>query len=248
MNMKSTIIIRTLAICITTALVLTACQKEFNLIAQEERNLSGKSFVKFYNGIVNSNRTYVYSDLVPLNGATIAYGSALPALSPSYIALNAGIRSIAIRDTLFPTSQYPIAFNAQLDAGAYYTIFAYDSLNAPKQKLVKDNLESFGDTTARIRFANFPFSTVAIPNVDIFSQKRQANVFTNVAPTAVTDFIPYASGLNDTLYVRQTGTTTNLTQATLVPTARRSYTVIFRGSYRATSGTNARTLTSFLSY
>jgi hypothetical protein len=246
--MKSFIIIRTLAICSTAALIFSACQKEFNLVAEEQKNLSNRSFVKFFNGIVNSNRTYIYADLVPLNGSTIAYGGVHPAVSPSYVALNSGMRSIAIRDTLFPTPQYPIAFNAKLDPGAYYTIFAYDSLNAPKQILVKDNIESFGDTTARIRFANFPFSTAAIPNIDIFSQKRQANVFTNIAPTAVTDFIPYASGLNDTLYVRQTGTTTNLTQGTLLPIAKRSYTVVFRGSFRATSGTNARTLASFLTY
>ena len=247
--MKSSIIIRSILAGIISSAMLISCQKEaYNPIAQENRNLENNAFVKFYNGIVNSNRTYIYSDLVPLNGATIAYGSVFPSLSPSYAALSAGTRAIAIRDTLFPTTQYPIAFNAQLDAGAYYTVFAYDSLNAPKQKLVKDNIESFGDTTARIRFANFPYSTTAVPNVDIFSQKRQANVFTNIASTAVTDFIPYASGLNDTLYVRATGTTTNLTQGTLLPTAKRSYTVIFRGSYRVTSGTAARTLTSFLTY
>lgn len=249
MNMKSSIIIRTILAGITSTALLISCQKEaYNPIAQENRDLSKSAFVKFYNGIVNSNRTYVYSDLVPLNGATIAYGSAFPSLSPSYAALNAGIRKIAIRDTLFPTTQYPIAFDQQMDAGSFYTIFAYDSLNAPKYKVVKDNIQAFGDTTARVRFANFPYSTAAMPNVDIFSQKAQANVFTNINPTTVTDFIPYASGLNDTLYVRATGTTTALTQATLLPTARRSYTIIFRGSYRATSGTAARTLTSFLTY
>jgi hypothetical protein len=234
MNMKSSINIRTLISVVTAIFLLVACQKEYDPIAKENRNLGNAAFVKFHNGIVNSNRTYLYADLVPLNGATIAYGSAFPSLSPSYLAINAGKRSIAIRDTLFPTPQYPIVFDAQLDAGSYYTIFAYDSLNAPKQKMVKDNLEAFGDTTSRVRFANFPFSTAAMPNVDIFSQKRQANVFTNIAPTAVTDFVPYASGLNDTLYVRATGTTTNLTQGTLLPTARRSYTVIFRGGYRVT--------------
>ncbi|NBT16711.1 MAG: DUF4397 domain-containing protein [Chitinophagia bacterium] len=247
--MKSSIIIRSILAGIVSSAMLLSCQKEaYNPVAQENRDLAKSAFVKFHNGIVNSNRTYIYADLVPLNGATIAFGSVFPSLSPSYAALNAGARAIAIRDTLFPSTQYPLAFNAQLEAGAYYTIFAYDSINAPNQKIVKDNIEAFGDTTARIRFANFPYSTTAMPNVDIFSQKRQANVFTNIAPTAVTDFIPYASNLNDTLYVRPTGTTTVLTQSTLLPTARRSYTVIFRGSYRVTTGAAARTLTSFLSY
>jgi hypothetical protein len=87
-----------------------------------------------------------------------------------------------------------------------------------------------------------------MPNVDIFSIKRQENIFTNISPTTVTEFIPIASALNDTLFVRPTGTLTNLTQLNgLVPTARRTYTVIFRGSYRVTTGAAARTLTSFLS-
>jgi hypothetical protein len=215
----------------------------------EQTNLGNTAFVKFHNAIINSNRTYIYSDLAPLNGATIAYGGLFPALSPSYAALAAGTRNIAIRDTLVPSTQYPISFSAPMIGGNYYTIFAYDSLNAPKYKVIQDNIQVFNDTAARIRFANFPFSTTAIPNVDIFSQKQQANVFTNISTAAVTDFIPYRAGISDTLYVRATGTTTNLTQLNgLVPTAKRNYTVIFWGSYRLTSGTAARTLTSFLSY
>ena len=63
------------------------------------------------------------------------------------------------------------------------------------------------------------------------------------------DFISFRAGISDTLYVRPTGTTNNLTQLNgLVATAKRNYTVIFRGSYRSTTGTAARTLTSFLSY
>jgi len=115
--------------------------------------------------------------------------------------------------------------------------------------VIQDNIQVFNDTAARVRFANFPFSTTAIPNVDIFSQKQQANVFTNISTAAVTDFISFRANISDTLFVRPTGTTTNLTQLNgLVPTAKRNYTVIFRGSYRTTAGAAARTLTSFLSY
>lgn len=247
--MKSLMNIRSITIAIASIIVLASCEKEYTSILTEETNLGNTAFVKFHNAIINSNRTYVYSDLVPLNGAIIAYGGVFPSLSPSYSALNPGTRAIAIRDTLAPSTQYPISFNAALTGGNYYTIFAYDSLNAPKYKVTQDNIQVFNDTSARIRFANFPFSTTAIPNVDIFSQKQQANVFTNISTATVTDFIPYRAGISDTLYVRPTGTTTNLTQLNgLVPTATRNYTVIFRGSYRTTTGTAARTLASFLSY
>lgn len=247
--MKSLMNIKSITIALASIIVLAACEKEYKSLLTEETNLGNTAFVKFHNAIINSNRTYIYSDLVPLNGATIAYGGLFPALSPSYAALAAGTRNIAIRDTLVPSTQYPISFSAPMIGGNYYTIFAYDSVNAPKFRLILDNIQVFNDTAARIRFANFPFSTTAIPNVDIFSQKQQANIFTNISTASVTDFISYRAGISDTLYVRPTGTTTNLTQLNgLVPTAKRNYTVIFRGSYRLTTGTAARTLTSFLSY
>jgi len=247
--MKSLMNIKSITIALASMIMLAACEKEYKSILTEETNLGNTAFVKFHNAIINSNRTYIYSDMVPLNGATIAYGGLFPSLSPSYTALAAGTRAIAIRDTLAPSTQYPISFNAPMTAGTFYTIFAYDSLNAPQYKVIQDNIQVFNDTAARVRFANFPFSTTAIPNVDIFSQKQQANVFTNISTAAVTDFISFSANISDTLYVRPTGTTNNLTQLNgLVATAKRNYTVIFRGSYRSTTGTAARTLTSFLSY
>jgi hypothetical protein len=247
--MKFSMNIKSITIALVCIIMLAACEKEYKSLLTEETNLGNTAFVKFHNAIINSNRTYIYSDLVPLNGATIAYGGLFPSLSPSYAALAAGTRAIAIRDTLAPSTQYPISFNAPMNAGSYYTIFAYDSLNAPKFRLIQDNIQVFNDTAARIRFANFPFSTTAIPNVDIFSQKQQANLFTNISTAAVTDFISFRANFSDTLYVRPTGTTDNLTQLNgLVATAKRNYTVIFRGSYRTTTGTAARTLTQFLSY
>jgi len=247
--MKSLMNIKSITIALASMIMLAACEKEYKSILTEETNLGNTAFVKFHNAIINSNRTYIYSDMVPLNGATIAYGGLFPSLSPSYTALAAGTRAIAIRDTLAPSTQYPISFNAPMTAGTFYTIFAYDSLNAPKYKVIQDNIQVFNDTAARVRFANFPYSTTAMPNVDIFSQKQQANIFTNISTAAVTDFISFRANISDTLFVRPTGTTNNLTQLNgLVATAKRNYTVIFRGSYRSTTGTAARTLTSFLSY
>ncbi len=247
--MKSLMNIKSITIALVCMIMLAACEKEYKSLLTEETNLGNTAFVKFHNAIINSNRTYIYSDMVPLNGATIAYGGLFPSLSPSYTALAAGTRAIAIRDTLAPSTQYPISFNAPMTAGTFYTIFAYDSLNAPQYKVVQDNIQVFNDTAARVRFANFPYSTTAMPNVDIFSQKQQANIFTNISTAAVSDFISFRAGISDTLYVRPTGTTNNLTQLNgLVATAKRNYTVIFRGSYRSTTGAAARTLTSFLSY
>ena len=79
--------------------------------------------------------------------------------------------------------------------------------------------------------------------------KRAANLFTNIPVTGVTDYIPYASSLTDTLYVRETGTMTQLAVLNgFNPTQLRSYTLVFRGRYQTTGTTGiARLLTAFSS-
>jgi hypothetical protein len=121
-------------------------------------------------------------------------------------------------------------------------------LGSPKQKTVKNDIIIPDDTTARVRFANFIYSKTPVPNVDLFSVKRNANVFTNVATTDVTGYIPFNSAVTnataDTLMVRETGTTILLAQLnTYLPIRKRSYTLVLRGSYKA--ATPAKTLSSF---
>jgi hypothetical protein len=233
------------AICLVG---LASCDKEFVKIPTENTNFDGKANVRLANFVVNSNRNYVFVDNVLVSGTSSAYTSTYPN-APSFMTMNAGSRAILIKDTLVTTTQVPINLNANLESGSYYTIFTFDSIINAKSKLVKDAIITPTDTTARLRFAHFAYSTAAIPNVDVYSTRRAQNIFTNVALTAVTDFIPYASAISDTLYVRETGKTVNLAGINgFSAITKRSYTVIFRGSYRLTTGTAARTLSSFLSY
>ncbi|NDC76557.1 MAG: DUF4397 domain-containing protein [Chitinophagia bacterium] len=233
---------------LATILLLSACEKETKLYLSEQTDLSGKAFIKVYSATLNATRNYVYIDNIPVTGAGIAYGGLFPSIS-YYSAINPGTRNIEIRDTLLTTTQTPVKFSNTFDAGSNYTIFTYDTITATKQLVVKDNIEVPKDSTARIRFANLIFARTAVPAVDIFSIKRQANIFSNVATNAVTGFIPFATDIADTLFVRAAGTTTNLTQLNgILPREKRSYTVVFRGNYQVTSGTSARTLTSFTTY
>jgi hypothetical protein len=148
---------------------------------------------------------------------------------------------------LATTTQNVISLLTPFEQGKYYTLFLYDSTNAVKQKLVTDEIVVPADATARIRFANFIYSTTAIPNVDVYSFKKGGNVFTNISPTSVTDFISHPAGA-DSFFVRPTGTTTNLFKLAMTPASKRSYTLVFRGQYGTSTGTLARTLSSFLSY
>ena len=235
----------------------TACEKDYEgrLITQPvDSPIADKANLQYYNSTLNSVRTYLFVDNVLVSGSATGYAasSLYPSTSPSRITLTPGSRAITVKDTLATTTQKSVSVTGTFDAGASYTIFSYDTLNQAKALVVKDNIVVPTDTTARVRFANLIYSATAVPNVDIYSVRRQANVFTNVPTNTVTDFITYAAAtpLSDTLQVRATGTTTNLaTLAGFNPTRKRSYTMVFRGRYQTTGTTGvARTLTSFTTY
>lgn len=213
-----------------------ACTKEVGKeVATEDTNYSNKSFLQVYNGIVNSARTYVYVDGLPVTGAPLILGSTFPS-TPSNIAITSGFREFLIKDTLSTTTQMPLSFGEVLQPGKYYSMFLYDSINNPKKKIVQNSIVMPTDTTARLRFANFIYSPTTAPNMDVFSVKMQANVFSNVALTNVTDYVPFASVPNDTLIVREAGTLITVAQLNSYnPIRMRSYTVVLRGRYKTTT-------------
>ena len=251
--MKVTTIITTCSAIIVSALLAVSCVKQTGKeVALEQYDYSSKAFVQVYNGTLNSARNYVYVDGNAVTGAALAYAATFPS-TPSNFSVTSGIRAFLIRDTLSTTTQPPMSFAESFESNQNYTIFMYDSLTTPKQKTVRNNIIFPDDTTSRIRFANFIFTKTAVPNVDLFSVKRNANVFTNVSITDVTGYIPHPSSSktveNDTLFVRETGTLNLL--ATLngfAPVRKRSYTLVFRGRYQTTGTTGvARLLSSFSS-
>lgn len=234
-----------------------ACEKDYQgrLNLQTIPSLTAdKASLQYYNATLNSVRTYVYVDNVLISGTASTYATTplYPGTSPSYIIMQPGTRSVIIKDTLATTTQPTLTVSGSFDAGAKYTIFSYDTLNRAKALVVKDNITVPNDTTSRVRFANFIYSSTNIPNVDIYSVRRQQNIFSNIAMNAVTDFIPFFSNapISDTLHVRATGSTTNLaTLANLNPQQKRSYTLIFRGRYSTPGPTGiGRQLNIFLTY
>lgn len=231
------------------AIGATSCVKNIKDNTVRNDDFTNRSQVQFINAAVSATRNSIYVDGVPLNYATVAFGGQFPASPNVAFAVAPGIRSFQVRDTLITTTQTPVQFAQNFQFDRRYTIFLYDTINAAKQKTVQTDIVIPEDTTARVRFANFIFTKTAVPAVDIFSLKRNANVFTNVQITDVTNYVPYASALNDTLLVRETGTTNLLTQLNgFNPTKKRSYTLVFRGRYQTTTGTIGRTLSSYINY
>ena len=233
----------------TISLALVACEKSLDNKLTIDKGMENSTTVQVFNALVNSNRTQVFVDTRKVSGATITQGTVFPA-NPNYgFNVPGGLRPFIIRDTLVSSTQVPLAFSENMQVNTHQTIFVYDTINSPKQKTVIDNIVVPTDTTARIRFANFVYNPTNVPAVDIYSVNRGTNIFTNVNVTDVTEFIPYASRETDTIYIRPTGTTTNLQNVTgstwadirliFTPTIRRSYTIVFWGSWRTTNTASA---------
>jgi hypothetical protein len=225
---------------IAVLVMLTSCEKSFDnkLTVTSDQN---KSYIQVFIATVGASRNLVQVDGKRVSRPTLTSGTSFPtAVYPSTatgssFAVTGGLHTIAITDTLAATTQKPLTFAINMDAQKYYTVFAYDTITNTKQITVETNIEIPSDSTARLRFANFIHDVNAVPAVEVFSRRRNEVIFSDVNKTDVTGFIPYATLANDTLVVRQVGSTTALAQFNgFNPTKKRSYTLVYRGSHRGT--------------
>jgi hypothetical protein len=241
----------------SAVVLLMACTKTIKDSTPLVNDFNNLARVQVYNATLSTQRNLVYADGKPLSATPMVYTqttSTNAAFTGSGVVygLPPGTSTFMIRDTSSTATQPPLVFSYTLQGNASYTIFTYDSVNTIKQVTVKNNIVIPSDSTARLRFANFVYwKTGTPPGVDIFSKNRNTNIFTNVELTQVTDYISYASKTTDSLIVRTTGTMIGLDTATIAPTPKRSYTLVFRGRYSTNEANGAllpRVLTSFVNY
>ena len=222
--------------------LVISCTKSFDEKTVQQTNFSNSSLVRVFLATVNATRNNIYLDGNPLTGATLASGGTFPSTSGFAASIPAGLRSFLIRDTLGTSTQVPLSFSTNMQVGKNYSIFVYDTISSPKQKTVETRFQIPTDTTVRIRFANFIYNPTIVPAIDVFLFSKNANIFTNVNVTDVTDFISYSipvytlPNTSDTMYIRETGTSVNIIKFPLggVFTQKRSYTLVYRGSHRGT--------------
>ena len=231
--------------------LLTACKKDFDGRATESAGFENKAFIRFIPGSVGAARNFISVDGQKLNGTALSMGGVFPGASTitAFATILPGSRTIRVYDSLSTTTQTPVSISNNFESGKFYTVYTYDTTNAVKALIQNEVFNIPADTTANVKFVTIIFSSSAIPNVDLYSRRKRANIATNIAPLASSNFIPHISGLSDTLEVRATGTTTSLTTFNGVTfNAKRTYNVVFRGRYQSTSGTMSRGLTVMATY
>jgi hypothetical protein len=231
--------------------LLTACKKDFDGRTSESVGTENKAFIRFVPGSLAATRNFITLDGARLNGTPLAMGAVFPGASTvtAFATILPGARTIRVFDSAAVPMQTPVSVSATFDAGKFYSVYTYDTSNAVKALIQNDVFTVPSDTTANVKFVNIIYSSSAIPNVDLYSRRKRANIATNIAPLASSNYIPHISGLTDTLEVRATGTTTTLAIFNgHTFNAKRTYNVVFRGRYQSTAGTMSRGLTIMATY
>lgn len=207
-----------------------------------------------FNVYVNSNKA---------NSPFLTYGSIFPQSATTgngYIAVPPGLQQIKMSVNGFasanPDSTLLLNFTKVFNAGQYYTLFITDSIKLyPDASFVKDTLYKPLTGNVGIRFMHSVLNDTVGKTVDIYSYARNATIFANLKPKDVTSFssFGFSVGVPDTFYVTRNAPTGTLLANRIVlakvafsPTNQRVYSLYYRGDGNLTTGTKARTLSSYL--
>lgn len=249
---------------ITSLILLTctigliwSCSKKIENIALVTPT-DGYAFIKFgqyspnFRTIVNGRDSFnIYVNEKKINGAFLTFNSIFPGTSNLYAAVPAGIQTIrmTVNGVNTPDSVSLFAYSKNLVAGKYYSLFVTDSMTSlieSKQMFLTDNFARTDTLHYTIRLVHTIFNDLG-GNIDIYSNRLAANMFSNISPGTTTSFAsqPYTLAL-DTLILRRAGTLTELARLNGAVLAReRAYTLVYKGNASATTGTKARALSLF---
>ncbi len=251
--MKKNILIVLIFAC--TIGLIWSCNKKLELVSPVS-GTSGLAYLKIadfstsFRQVVNGSDSFnVYVNGVKVNGTFLTYNSIFPTITNLYIGVPAGPQAIRItvNGKLTPDSITLASFNKTLTAGNYYSFIITDSLlksDESKQIFVQDNFTISDTTHFTLRFIHAILNDSVGKNVDVYSTRQAANIFSNISPGTVTPFttLPYTLA-NDTLIVRRPGRLDTLARLNLVVFARqRALTLVYKGQPGTTTGTKARGL------
>ncbi len=255
--MKKNIALITTLIIIFSGL-MWSCKRDLELIAPVSLT-GGYAYLKIadystsFRQVVNKSDSFnVYVGDTKVNSSFLTYGSIFPSVTNPYAAVPPGQQTIRItvNGVLNPDSITIASFTKTLVPGGYYSFFLTDSLlnsNDSKQIFVKDNFTEVDTSHYSIRFAHAIMNDSAGKNVDVYSSRQQANIFSNISPGTVTPFVTQNyTLLIDTLIVRRAGGSLELARLNgAVLNRKRAYTLVYKGVPNTTTGTKGRSLALF---
>jgi hypothetical protein len=235
---------------------LVACNKDITYVA-EPVSSSSSAYIKFLHLSPSlatitgqaDNVTLLNLDLKSntyskITGTPLAYERYFPTTTNAYAAITAGQQTIKF--SLAAVSQKDslelFLKKVQVDAGKYYSFIITDSVKSEslsKAMFLQDDILTLGSSQIGMRFVHAIWNDTAAKNVDIFSVRNNATIFSGRSAGSASTFTPlnYFT-TNDTLIVRRAGTTFALASLNGVGfTPGRNYTLVYKGNGAVTTAT-----------
>jgi hypothetical protein len=259
---------------VTTSFLFSSCKKDLNLIS-DTVSTDGSSFLRIINASPNFRNIFGVQDTfnVFLNNTKITattpgtapimtFGSLFPSVSSGYgyVAVPAGMQQLrlTVPGVINPDSIPIIGFSKVFLPNTYYTFMITDSLKSTRdssQIFVTDTYSQPAAGYFNLRFIHAVLNDTLGKAVDIFSYARNATIFTNLKPEAITNFNSLGVNLqvSDTLYVTRSAASSVpltsrivLAKIAFLPTPQRTYTLYYKGDANLATGTKARSLATFV--
>lgn len=247
-----------------------ACKKDYLVKTPAPAADSSFAYIKIadispsFRSMMKSPDTFtVYLDSTRLS-TPLSYGVTFPnnagTVVNAYAAIPPGTHKLRISFKGTTTADSTItSFTESFTAARYYTFMITDSLLATRdtaRMFIQDYFPAPLTGTYNLRFINAVINDTPGLAVDLYSTRKNANLFTKIKPDSVTSFqaLAYNAQLNDTIFVRRSGTTFNLAVVAkagglvFTPGNQRSYTICFQGNGTLTTGTKARSLVGYVNY
>jgi hypothetical protein len=235
---------------------LVACNKDTTYVA-DPVTLSSSAYIKFLHVSPSlatitgqaDNVTLLNLDLKSntyskLTGTPLAYERYFPTTTNVYAAVTAGLKTIKFSLAAISQKDSLELFlkQVQADAGKYYSFIITDSIKSAslsKAMFLQDDILTLGSSQIGMRFVHAIWNDTAAKNVDIFSIRNNATIFSGRSAGSASSFAPlnYFT-TNDTLIVRRAGTTFALASLNGVGfTPGRNYTLVYKGNGAVTTAT-----------
>ena len=235
---------------------LVACNKETTYVADPVTS-SSSAYIKFLHVSPSlatitgqaDNVTLLNLDLKSntyskITGTPLAYERYFPTTTNAYATIPTGLQTIKFSLAAVKQKDSLELFlkKVQIDAGKYYSFIITDSVKSQtnsKAMFLQDDLLTLGASQIGMRFVHAIWNDTAAKNIDIFSRRNNATIFSARSAGSATTFIPlnYFT-TSDTLIVRRAGTAfalATLNSVTLTP--GRNYTLVYKGNGAVTAST-----------
>ena len=235
---------------------LVACNKDITYVAEPVTS-SSSAYIKFLHLSPSlatitgqaDNVTLLNLDLKSntyskITGTPLAYEKYFPTTTNAYATIPTGLQTIKFSLAAVSQKDSMELFlkKVQIDAGKYYSFIITDSIKSEtnsKAMFLQDDLLTLGSSQIGMRFVHAIWNDTAAKNVDIFSVRNNATIFSGRSAGSASSFAPlnYFT-TNDTLIVRRAGTTFALASLNGVGfTPGRNYTLVYKGNGAVTTAT-----------